>query len=88
MKPSPTKEQEAWLSDQMAKVTTPERINPCVGMFGKGPDGFTCKGCTHIYRCGRRGKYIKCDLRPHTNGPGSDHRVGWPACAKYEGVNL
>lgn len=78
---TPTQEQELWQADQLSKVATPERVNPCVGLFGKGPEGVTCKRCTHIYHNGR---YLKCDFRTHTNGPGSDHKAGWPACAKFE----
>jgi hypothetical protein len=59
--------------------------NPCVARFGVGPDGATCKGCAHLYRMHWHDyKYPKCDLRKLTHGPGSDHRVNWLACGKYE----
>lgn len=60
------------------------RVNPCVQAYGLGPDGATCKTCRRLYRKHFGKTYIKCDLRPNTRGPGSDHRVGYPACAKYE----
>lgn len=74
-------EQAAWLSEQMAK--TPVCENPCVRIFGAGPADVTCKTCSHLY-CNVKGhRFYKCDLRKHTNGPASDHKVKWPACAKY-----
>ena len=57
--------------------------NPCVNVYGRGPEGCICKNCSHLYVKQYSGKYFKCDLRKNTNGPGSDHRVRWPACAKY-----
>lgn len=79
-----TPEQQAWLDAQLAKATTPERVNPCVGLFGKGPEGKTCRTCAHLIRKGRGKTYIKCALRRNTNGPATDHRARWMACAKYE----
>ena len=84
-----TPEQEEWLAEQMRKANVafniPNRtkgINPCIAFFGAGPTGQSCKACKHLSRVHKG--YIKCDLRHHTNGPGSDHRVNWPACAKFE----
>ncbi|WP_231464755.1 hypothetical protein [Pedobacter sp. Leaf132] len=60
------------------------KINPCVGAYGKGPEGTRCKTCTHLY-CKSFGKrYYKCELRKDTNGPATDHKVNWPSCRKYE----
>ncbi len=61
--------------------------NPCVKVFGAGPDGSKCTTCTHLFRLlGNAKPYYKCDLRPLTGGPGSDHRKRWPACARYAEV--
>lgn len=37
-------------------------------------------------QAGHGGKrtYYKCMLMPVTNGPGSDIRLSWPACVKWE----
>lgn len=51
---------------------------------GSGPEGKRCKHCAHIYRKEFAKNYYKCDLRGDTNGPGTDHRVNWPACGKFE----
>lgn len=75
-------EQAAWLSDQMAK--SPAEPNPCRRFHGPGPEGVTCTNCTHLYAVHKSKTYWKCNLRKHTNGPASDHRVRWLACAKYE----
>lgn len=61
--------------------------NPCLNMYGNGPEGQTCKGCVHLYATGTRSekRFLKCKMRgPATGGPGTDHYAGWPACAKYE----
>lgn len=58
--------------------------NPCVRVFGPGPEGRRCKHCKHLFFYQMGGRYYKCALRPVTGGPGSDHRVNWPACVKFE----
>lgn len=60
------------------------RLNPCVRLYGFGPTGVTCKKCVHLLRIHKGNVYRKCDLRRITNGPGTDHKAGWPACGKYE----
>lgn len=78
-------ELQPWLDQQFSKETTPERVNPCVRAFGLGPQGAICKDCVHLFKH-RPGKkhFYKCDLRNCTNGPGTDHRVSWPACGRFE----
>lgn len=62
--------------------------NPCVRLWGPGPEGAKCKTCVHLF--GRRyGKtYYKCDLRRDSACAATDHRVGWRACGKYEELPL
>ena len=80
--PALTVEMQAWLDGQ---AKAPEAINPCVRMFGRGPEGSICKICKHLdYHQPGNKRFYKCYLRPFTRGPGSDHRVRWPACAKFE----
>ena len=79
--PALTPEIAAWLA---AQEKEPEAINPCVRVFGRGPEGVTCKTCVHLFSHRTARRFYKCDLRAFTHGPGSDHRVGWPACGKYE----
>lgn len=46
--------------------------------------GATCKTCVHHFANRFRVKtYHKCALNC-TGGPGTDLRVGWPACTRYE----
>lgn len=61
-------------------------INPCLALYGNGPDGAICRYCVHCrYRAqSNRVRYWKCDLRKLTHGAATDHRVGWPACGRYE----
>ena len=70
--------------------TNPDVIynkNPMVRIYGKGLEGVRCKQCKHLYRFQPgQNAYLKCELRPLTHGPGTDHRANWDSCSKYEGV--
>jgi hypothetical protein len=58
-------------------------INPCIAVFGKGPEKTRCKSCVHFIRKQYRGTYFKCKFRGDTNGPGTDHRANWPTCGRF-----
>lgn len=45
-------------------------------------NGETCKSCSHSVKVDDR--WWKCELVSFSRGPGSDIRVGWPACEKWE----
>jgi len=58
--------------------------NPCVRLWGPGPEGAKCKTCSLLLAKHHGAHtYYKCHLRRMTAGPATDHRVGWKACAKY-----
>lgn len=76
-----TPDQQQWFSEAKFTVTEP---NPCARLYGAGPAGMHCKDCALLYCHGRGKRYYKCRLRRHTNGPGSDHKVRWNACAKFQ----
>lgn len=61
----------------------PERIRAMLRKHGKTP-GKVCKGCAHLLRIRYSKTYIKCDQSKLTHGPGTDWRVGWPACGLFE----
>ncbi|MGH9249758.1 MAG: hypothetical protein ACRD0W_09630 [Acidimicrobiales bacterium] len=45
--------------------------------------GYRFKDCSHCYGSGHNLRtYWKCARNPrgHTGGPGTDIRIGWPAC--------
>ena len=73
-------EQELWLSEQFGFPVSP---NPCVKLYGFGPDGAKCKGCVLLFAHWTARKFYKCKLRNFTHGPGSDHRANWPACKRF-----
>lgn len=84
---TPTPEQELWLSQQIQKqklIRVPNRVNPCLAMYGKGPDDKRCKTCVHLVSFACAKKYYKCDLRKITHGRATDHLVNWPACSQYQ----
>jgi hypothetical protein len=45
--------------------------------------GATCGGCAHHFERRRNKTWHKCDYTA-TGGAGSDIRVGWPACTRWE----
>lgn len=54
--------------------------------IGSGPKGETCKTCKYAYRTGTGyGKgFWKCKLVRPTRGPGTDIRLKWAACSRWE----
>jgi hypothetical protein len=86
-----TPDQMTWLAKQSARPilkTKDKDVNPCVQIYGSGPDGVTCKTCSHLFRHKPGNKvFLKCDIRDFTRGKGTDHKAGWPACGKYEKLN-
>lgn len=66
-------------------IAAPKKLgNPCIALYGEGPDDKLCKDCGHMV-AKRLGKvYWKCDQRKVTSGAGTDHRRGWPTCARFE----
>lgn len=62
--------------------------NPQVLRFGAGAPGVTCRACAHLDRYREGGTWAKCALRligrQGFDGASTDHKAGWPACAKYE----
>ncbi len=65
---------------------TCKHANPCVTLYGPGPADTQCKACSHMYQKHYDKVYWKCDMRKDTNGPGTDHRRKWPACALFEPI--
>lgn len=61
----------------------PKKSNPML-KWGKGPEGKRCKECIHFLVKQLSNRYFKCSQRKITNGPGTDHRANWPACAKFQ----
>lgn len=59
--------------------------NPCVDVYGPGPEEARCKTCALLLGVGGiPGSIRKCALRINTHGAKTDHRAGWLACAKYQ----
>lgn len=52
--------------------------------IGSGPQGETCKSCQHAYCRSFAKTYWKCALVKATGGPGSDIRLKWAACSRWE----
>lgn len=69
------------LSGLAARIVTMHRA------YGRGPETARCQTCVHLYRKLYDKTYYKCDQFADTNGPGTDWRVGWPACGKYESTD-
>jgi hypothetical protein len=77
--------QQAWLFEAEKKFSKEHQPNPCVRLYGPDAVGRQCKDCRLLLRVVlRSGKvFFKCRLRSDTRGPGTDHRAGWLACARF-----
>ena len=72
------------MPDEREELTgLPERIHRMHRVYGR-LTGYQCKTCAHLRRKKWDKVYFKCDLNKDTNGPGTDWRVRWPACGKWE----
>ena len=58
--------------------------NPCIALYGAGPEGKRCKDCVHLIGICKAKTYHKCLLRKNTHGAKTDHKLRWQACAKFE----
>lgn len=59
--------------------------NPMLALYGDGPQGRICHNCAHCVSLNYHDHiYHKCELRGITHGTGTDHRLRWPTCGKYE----
>jgi hypothetical protein len=63
----------------------PERWHDMIRAYGRC-DTEICKTCVHLIKHTSNGHkhFIKCALSPITFGAGTDWRVRWPACGKWE----
>lgn len=58
--------------------------NPCVQMWGFGPEGKTCGDCAHLYGMKQARTWYKCQLRADlSHSRKSDQRIRWPACSRF-----
>lgn len=77
------------LSDDRARtIRNKALIERGVHPFGaklRQPPGETCGSCKHSCSVKLSKTYWKCALTPtQTKGPGTDLRLSWPACERWE----
>jgi hypothetical protein len=60
------------------------KVNPCIKIWGTGPEGTKCGSCEHHYFRQYSKKYPKCDKRGDTGSASTDHSSRYPSCGKYE----
>lgn len=74
-----------WVESRKADEIYPQQIREMWGLYGKA-EGKTCGTCANCVHTGRKSHgYYRCKLTKWTHGPGSDWRLKWPACKKWEG---
>lgn len=61
----------------------PMRLRQMHAAYGRDPE-HTCGQCKHLVARKFGRTYYKCDLTRQTAGPGTDWRVSWEACGKFE----
>ncbi len=74
-----------WFGNEIPEPIKPDSTspNPCVNLYGPGPDEAQCKDCTQIAGICKAKTYYKCRLRENTHGKATDHKLRWSACAKF-----
>jgi hypothetical protein len=66
---------------QLARIKA--GVHPATGLSLRGEG--TCGECAHAVQVGHNTRtYWKCDLVRITRGAGTDIRLKWPACEKFE----
>lgn len=60
------------------------KVNPCIAVWGNGPEGKKCGSCTHHYFIQWAGKYPKCSKRRDKGSASTDHSSRYDACGAYE----
>ncbi len=74
-----------WFGNPIPVAPQPDpKANPCLAVYGPGPEGKTCSECALLVGIAKARTYYKCRLRRNTNGPATDHKRRWPACGKFE----
>ena len=68
-----------------ARRSAVARLSKMHTIYGKAPDGQTCKNCINLerFRPGRN-TFLKCRLYGISSSEASDWRAKWPACGKYQ----
>ncbi len=88
----PNPEMEDWFANAATKAGLQQVIsgdgksNPCVALYGPGPENTKCKECRLFIRKAKSKVYFKCELRGNTNGAATDHRANWPTCKRFVAV--
>jgi hypothetical protein len=71
-----------------ARMVAPDRNpNPCISLYGYGPEDKRCKTCDFIFCHEYRKRFWKCSQRKYSHTAKTDHRLKWDACGKYSEVN-
>ena len=70
---------------RLLPVVGPQRRGLYAGPAGTGPEGKTCRSCTHKTYTGNGPKfYPKCGLTHYTHGDATTIRTSTPACHHYQ----
>jgi len=59
------------------------KFNPCIELYGEGPEDKRCKDCDLLFVKVYAKRYYKCSLRKNTNGIKTDHSPNWPTCGRF-----
>lgn len=72
--------------DEITDADYPVKLPACRPCAASGPDGETCKTCRYCDLHKHHDKrYYKCHLVEWTHGSGTDIRLKYKACGKWEG---
>jgi hypothetical protein len=80
IQPTTTTQAVDWSGETIAKPD-----NPCILLYGAGPEGKQCKDCASLVCFTASRNFYKCRQRPKlTHGAATDQKVRWPACKRFE----
>lgn len=58
--------------------------NPCIDLYGPGPEGKQCKDCARLLCFAASSNFYKCRLRKVTHGKATDHLLRYQACSRFQ----
>jgi hypothetical protein len=72
------------LEQKPGELKAQRKILTMHGRYGHGPEGEQCKDCVHCVAIRLANTYHKCELFGITGGPGTDWRLRFKACGRFE----
>jgi hypothetical protein len=83
-----TDEEKREIEEQFGVPKSLKRIERMHKLYGSGPAGAKCRDCRFMKANVQAKTYWKCTQYSLTHGPATDWRRSWPACGKFQAIDL